>query len=153
MPPKTLRNISWQGSYADDLILSALADRLPTAIVVFAWVPERQTWERSVACNKFKNDGRAIGDKGAPPIILMRREHRHQSLDSDGQEQSIPDAWLKRTEVKPRNLYRGGGPRSACSRLILPASRSQSRKSALSLPLVSSLQLRPQSVLRLRFHS
>ena len=40
--------------YADDLLLNALAERLLTPIVVFAWSTTRQIWERSVVCSQFQ---------------------------------------------------------------------------------------------------
>jgi len=40
-----------RGYYADDLLLTALAARLATPIIVLAWSSERKVWERTVVAN------------------------------------------------------------------------------------------------------
>ena len=59
---------SQRGYYADDLLLTALADRLNTAIIVFAWSTTRQIWERSVVSSHFERGVATPGKKGFKPI-------------------------------------------------------------------------------------
>lgn len=50
--------------YIDDLLLNAIAERLCTPIIVFAWSPARQIWERSVVSSTFQDGVALIGEKG-----------------------------------------------------------------------------------------
>lgn len=135
--PEYVMAASKQGYYADDLILSALADRLKAPIIVFAWIPQRQSWERSVVSSDFQPNGQAVVQKkGTASIVMMQLDHHYMSLCQEGDTDCVPEAWLKKTEVKPRQLYRAGGD-GAGSRSSKTAGSSRlklSLASVLSLP-------------------
>lgn len=93
---------SQRGYYADDLLLTALADRLNTPIIVFAWSTTRQIWERSVVSYHFEQGVATPGQKGFKPIIMMLNDHHCRSLCPFDDGENIPTAWLEQTEQKPR---------------------------------------------------
>ena len=137
--PDYVMTASKQGYYADDLLLSALSDRLKTPIVIFAWIPARQSWERSVVCSQFHEDDHAVVFKDKPgPIVMMQQDCHYISLCQEGDSDSVPEAWLKKTLVKPRQFYRGGGSDapfgSPEKQLSLPSTPDKSSPGILSLP-------------------
>lgn len=128
--PEYVMAASNQGYYADNLLLSALADRLQTPIIVFAWSGERKSWERSVLAKNWKSEiAQNKGTKMAP-VLLMQHNKHYRSLCAIDTSTQVPQAWLHKTEVKPRRFYRGGvkvasgskAPSCKSSRLSLPES-------------------------------
>ena len=106
--PEYVMAASNQGYYADNLLLSALADRLQTPIIVFAWSGERKSWERSVLAKNWKSEiAQNKGTKMAP-VLLMQHNKHYRSLCAIDTSTQVPQAWLHKTEVKPRRFYRGG---------------------------------------------
>ena len=125
-----------RGYYADDLLLTALAARLATPIIVFPWSSERKVWERTVVANRFIEGSAEVGKKSLRPMILMQSQKHYRALCPIKNTTEVPAAWLQQTDTKDRKFFRGGGSKSVVSRLSLPGSSAPSvpGRSALSLP-------------------
>jgi hypothetical protein len=129
--PAYIMAASRKGYYADDLILSALADRLRAPLIIFAWSPERQSWERSVLANSWNSDVAQTKGPKMVPVALMQHNNHYKSICGLDGHTEVPQAWLHRTEVKPKKFYRGGGNKK---QLSLPSSLKRSNSGILSLP-------------------
>lgn len=67
---------------------------------------------------------------------MMQLDHRYMSLCQEGDTDCVPGAWLKKTEVKPRQFYRAGedGAGSRSSKTACSSRFKLSLASVLSLP-------------------
>ena len=143
--------------YADGIMLQALSERIACPLVIWAWNPELDMWNRSVIAPWFTSDSTAgVGKKGSPLVLALRGKHYRALESSSSSGGNIPTAWLRQTSARPRAEFRGGGkttPRSEARRqspalsgktkvslsggLSLPSStprRAPSGASGLSLP-------------------
>ena len=134
-----------RGYYADDLLLTALAARLATPIIVFAWSSDREVWERTVVANRFFEGSAEVGKKSLRPLILMQSNKHYRALRPINKDTEVPVAWLQETEAKDKKFFRGGGSKSIARKVSLPSSRAPSVRGQSALSLLSIRPSNPAS--------
>ena len=139
--------------YADGIMLQALSERIACPLVIWAWNPELDVWNKSVVAPWFNPDNTAgVGKKSSPIVLALRGKHYRALESSSTSGSNIPTAWLRQTSTRPRAELRGGGgggkttPRSE-ARPPSPAPSSKTKASSLGgLSLPSSTPRRAPSV-------